>query len=356
MSPRRRLRRLEDGTVVRSGSLVLEWQRKAVGKITRATGLPDTPQGAKRHARIVAAADKLYERGRLDILLAVKLGQVHPMKLLMADRLDRLDRLPTPEYLLPVAESMQGWINGTRNDDTAKGRRVVMRRLLADDPDLTVGELPGRLKALREAMADTAAGWNRMQQQTLAFLRDTFADPRHPLYEAVSALKSLEVVAKYRRVHLTPAEFHAVLPKLGPAREAFWLLALTGMNPKEAWVQGFDVTPPAVLIHGRKAKTRERVVPWLAPIATPTVSRDVLTWWLNKAGLYPYAARHSYSRWLEDAGIPAWRVVAYMGHRPRTMTETYQRGKMDGYLVGDARLLRDHLGLPQPATTLAVSA
>mgnify|MGYP000897683864 FL=1 len=357
MKPRVRVRRLKDGSVVATGSLVFKWQRKGVGKIERATGLPNTPRGLKKLERIAGAAEKLWERGRGDVLRMVQVGKVHPQALLEADRLDKLNLLPTPEYLLPLAEELGAWADRTANRHTRRNRQSVVRAILAHAPAGVVGELPGIVAALLEAKRDTPAAANRIKEQVLAYLRDRHGMD-HPLHAKVGALRSLTTAPKYKRPHLTPAEFHAVLPKLGPAAEAFRLLCLSGMGVKEAWEDGWERTADGLglAIHGKKPRYRERVVPWLAEVAPPTVSPDVLIWWLGKVGLSPYVGRRSLSRWMIDAGIPEWRVGAYMGHGAQSQTQVYQRGDVGPYLLGDAVLLRDHIGLPAVAAKLERTA
>jgi integrase len=349
MTPHRRRRK---GKHI--GTLVLAWQRRTVGRIYRATGLEDTPAGRKRLRQITAACETLFQTGRIDVLDAVRLGIVHPMRLLEAQRLEKLSLLPTPEHVADLEAPMRAWVEATKNVHTQTMRRAVMDRLLELDAAPTLGKLPALVAALRTAMAETPAQANRVREQAMAFIRDTLGKT-HKLHADLSAMGGLETRPVRRRIHLTADEWRTSLAKVGPAQDYWWGLCLTGMNPKEfegAW----EPAGAGIVIHGTKAKDRERIVPRIAPVTPPTVSRDVLVWWLNKAGLYPYCARHSYSRWLEDAGIPPWRVRAYMGHSAASQTERYQRGNMTAYLVGDGALLRAFLGFPAEAARLAVEA
>ncbi len=333
------------------GSLVLEWEGKPVGRIYRATGLKDDQAGRRQLVRLKAACHTLKQLGRLDLLEAIRDGQVHPLRLLEAQGREQLTRLPTPEQLRPFAPLARVWAEQTANPDSRRNRLAVLRHLGAVG---SIGDLPARVAVVLEELAATPAQANRVREQALAFIRDTMG-PTHALHLALEAIPRLTTRPVRRKIHLTVAQFHAKLSELGPARDAFWGMCLTGMNPKEAW-GAWEVDGPAVAIHGTKAKGRERVVPWLAPIAKPTVSRDVLIWWLNKAGLYPYCARHSYSRWLDEAGLPIWRQRVYMGHAAGHQTEEYQRGDMRSYLVGDGALLRAHLGLPALPAQLQAEA
>lgn len=357
MSPKVRVRRRKDGTLVATGTLVFVWQRRGIGKIERATGLKDDAKGRRLFARLAPACDELYETSRLDIIEAIRDGILHPLKLIDAKRLNAVGKLRTHEYLIPLAEVFPAWVEGTENEETRRNRRSVWRTLERADKGATVGDLPALVGTVMAAMADRPAGANRVKEQAQAFIRDTLKKS-HPIHQALGELKHLDArtsVRRRRRIHLTPEQLRDVLPKLGPAAEAFRLMCLTGMNPKEAW-GAWAVEGAGVRIAGTKARDRKRVVPFLAPIARPTISRDVLVWHLNKHGLYPYAARHSYSRWLEDAGIPAWRVKVYLGHSAGSQTEHYQRGDMAQYLVGDGRLLCEFLSLPVPAPAVALSA
>lgn len=335
-----------------AGTLVLEWERKPVGRIYRATGLTASATNAKTIGRLKAACETLFDQGRLDVLEAVRDGLVHPMTLLEAQRREALSRLPTAEHLARLEPLMSAWANATPNEHTRTNRLAVLRHLRRH-AGATVGDLPGIVKATMAAMAATPAQANRIREQAMAFIRDRFS-LTHPLHLALQGLSALETRPVRRRIHLSPADWRESLDKLGPARPAWFGLCLTGCNPKEFWGR-WEIQGPGVYIHGTKARDRVRVVPLIAPIEHPTVSRDVLIWWLRKAGLYPYAARHSFSRWLEDSGIDPWRVRAYMGHRPANQTEEYQRGDMVRYLVPDAARMRELLGFPAEAAQLTRS-
>lgn len=357
MTPHRRTKKRADGTRVPVGSLVLEWERsmRPLGRIYRATGLTPDANGRRQLTRLRAACETLFQQGRLDILEAVRDGVVHPLRLLEAQRREQLSALPSAAYLEPFAPAMQAWADRTANRFSRKNRRAVVKTLTALAPAATLADLPELVRRGTLQLQATPATANRLREQTMAFVRDRLGR-QHELHRAVAAVPAQATRPVRRRVHLTPAEFHAVLPQLGPAREAFWGLCLTGANPKEFWEDGWEIVGAGILIRGQKARARHRVVPLIAPIAAPTVSRDVLTWWLNKVGLYPYAARHSYSRWLADAGIDPWRVRVYMGHAAGSQTEQYQRGDMQSYLVADAARLRAHLGFPPEPARLEVTA
>lgn len=336
------------------GSLVLEWERKPVGRIYRATGLKRSPQNEKTIARLKAACETLFDQGRLDILEGIRDGLVHPMTLLQAQRREELSKLPTAEHLARLEPLMRSWAEATPNRHSRMNRLAVLKAIHAHAPRASIGELPAAVESLMKAIAGTPTLANRAREQAMAFIRDRFS-LTHPLHLALQGLQSQETKPVRRRIHLTPIEWRASLEKLGPARDAWWGLCLTGMNPKEFWEDGWEIEGAGIRIHGAKAKSRERMIPLIAPIARPNVSRDVLIWHLNKIGLYPYAARHSFSRWLEDSGIDPWRVRAYMGHSPANQTEAYQRGNMTPYLVPDAALLREFLGFPAEPARLTKS-
>lgn len=333
------------------GSLVLEWERRPIGRIYRATGLRPSAANAKVIPRLKAACEVLFQQGRLDVLEAVRDGLVHPMMLLQAQRTETLSLLPTPAHLTAFAGRMHAWAEATRNANSRTNRHAVRRKLEALAPQGTVGELPAIVARAMKTLAATPATANRLREQAMAFVRDELG-LGHPIHEALHAIPALETTPVRKRQHLTPAEFAATLPQLGPAAQVWQALCLTGMNPKEYWQDGWEVDGIALRIHGQKARDRRRVVPLLAPLAPPSVSQDVLIWWLRKLGFTPYDARRSYSRWLEDAGIPPWRVRAYMGHAPANQTEGYQRGDMTRYLVGDRQLLRAHLRMPDEPVQL----
>lgn len=57
-------------------------------------------------------------------------------------------------------------------------------------------------------------------------------------------------------------------------------------------------------------------------------------------GYVPYDLRRSFARWLEESGVPPARIRAYMGHRPQSVTDLYQRHDVEPYLRQDAKLVR----------------
>jgi hypothetical protein len=173
------------------GSLLLEWSRRPVGRILRATGLDPTAAGKRRLAQMMAACDVLFQNGRLDVLDAVKGGTVHPMRLLEALRREKLGALPTAEYVADVEPLFRKWAEATTNPHTRTNRRAVLRRLLAAKGDLSVGDLAEVVAGIQRSMAKTPAQANRVREQAMAFVRDILGR-RHPVHGALSDLGSLE--------------------------------------------------------------------------------------------------------------------------------------------------------------------
>jgi hypothetical protein len=88
----------------------------------------------------------------------------------------------------------------------------------------------------------------------------------------------------------------------------------------------------------------------LVPLAnrpTPVVGRaggfaEALE--LANLGVTRYDARRSYSRWLEEIGLPPYRRDAYMGHGPKLMRELCPWGDITAWLADDSGTLRTYLG------------
>ena len=113
------------------------------------------------------------------------------------------------------------------------------------------------------------------------------------------------------------------------------------MRPDEYFGQKFEVLENGVRIDGTKTPSSKRLVPNLGTITTPTTLYTPFQKAMKKYtdGLQPYDCRHSYSRWLEQAGIEASRVSSYMGHGPKSQTEHYQRHVVEPHLEGDSKKL-----------------
>lgn len=120
------------------------------------------------------------------------------------------------------------------------------------------------------------------------------------------------------------------------------------MEPREHWHDGWRVIRQGVEIHGQKRLARAHVVPHVGQLVAPAGTQAGFAEALERAALAvtPMDARRSYTRWLDEVGLPGYRQDAYMGHGPKSMRELYKWGDIRAWLAEDTRTLRLYLGEP----------
>lgn len=131
-----------------------------------------------------------------------------------------------------------------------------------------------------------------------------------------------------------------------PFGAMFWSMCVTGMGTKEYFEDGFEILPDAVVIHGQKRKSRQRVVPLVfSDLVQPSRQQKAMRTALHvvRPEWQLYDARRSYQHWAEMAGIPVVRIKLYAGHRITDVSERYRKHEVTEYLSSDARRLRDYI-------------
>jgi integrase len=155
-------------------------------------------------------------------------------------------------------------------------------------------------------------------------------------------------------------------------------MCLTGMGPKEYWVDGWSIESDRVRIRGKKALGRVREVPLVDMPVRPEITKDGFTSALRRLSkerlmqqlteqlereptadelaaaieadprgvwkVTPYQARKTFARWMEDARIPRARREIYRGHGKRDIGDIYERYEVAAYLREDAQAMRALLG------------
>lgn len=311
----------------------------SLGRIRRASGT-DSREVLNDINSILTA---MWNAGRMDYLIAVRDGTIKPLHHVQLYRQGGIQAIPSAERL-PRLESVYDWIEMYQ---VGKKYRINLRTtytaLLAIDAGATVGDLPKLLRKLRQSRS----GWSfrRDKAAVLAYLSDTLGRT-HELYLKCAEIKLLPPERKRQPVHRTPAEAKKAFDALPvPHRWHAWALALTGMRPDEYFSRKFEVLENCVKIDGTKTASSKRLVPLLGTITTPTTLYRAFQQAMQKhaSELQPYDCRHSYSLWLEQAGIEASRVSSYMGHAPRSQTEHYQRHQVEPHLEADSKKLLELL-------------
>lgn len=271
----------------------------------------------------------------------------------------RVDALPTSQTLLPLADELAHWLEQPALEvgaSEAANRLRTAEYVLALRPDAPVGELAAVLKELRALYDGHGAQFNRMRAAALAFLRDRFAE-HASLREQLAAVAALPEPRIRSRHPCTVDEARAIAAALGPKwGPLWWTMCITGMGPKEYWIDGYDVTSDGVEIRGEKdtrrrgTTARKRVVPLLGIIAAPVGTKWGLAQALKRVdlGVTIYDARRSFSRWLDDAGLAGYIQDALMGHGPKSMRELYRWGEIRSMLGQVKQTMLQYLGaVPQ---------
>ena len=324
-----------------------------VGRIQRHIG-SDKP-GLVKDVR--AAVRVCIVQGYLDVLERLRDGLITPIQLYDAYRTNRLKRLPTADTILALLpkiaefEAVYPQSEGYRKDI-----RLVRRQLEAvASTSSTLGDLPRLLLRLkvRYERAGAAVTFNRHKRVLMSFAVWALGQKEPPLWDELRRVPSM----KYRRPKkpgLTVEEFRAGVAKLPPAHAAIaWSLALTGMNPKEYWHDGWEANAEDgyVVVHGQKRPGREdRLIPYLAPLSQPTRDYRRFRVMVHRAfglAVTPYTFRRSFSKWMEWAGVPRSRRKAYLGHEGRheDVTALYEDEDITAaVLKADRKRLTAYLG------------
>lgn len=317
----------------------------AVGRVRVRSGT--TRQ--RTYDRILDMLSELYEEGRLDILRGIRDGKLQPLDVLDAWRTKDLGRLPTAESVMNLTGS---WLRWCEDYDCSESHKVSIRQSLryitrhGKDDDLTAGDLPGRVSDLRVALKSHPRTFNLLRSHAQAYARRVLGK-QHRIWYEISAIDPLAVKPSHARNPQAPAQLKALTDRmpLGYGVMA-WTMALTGMGPREMWVNGWDVLADRVHIKGTKRESRDREVPLVGELASPFVGYPAFRRALLKASdgrVRVYDLRRSYANWLEAAGVPRTRRRMYLGHSAGDVTELYERHEVDAFLAEDAERIREYV-------------
>ncbi len=327
------------------GTFVLNLRVRGLGRIFRASGTTDP----ETFELMRAMFKTLLNKGRLDLLKAVKDGVITPLELYSAYAADGLHQLPSAETIRPLEDGLRDWLAGFEASD---GHRLnadgAIRALCRVAPaKVRLVDLPEVLKRYRWQCqkAKTPRAFNLARSTAQAFTRDTFGR-HHYLWQAVSAVRLLRE-KRARGNPQTPTQLRALMGRLPtPYGDMAWAMAVTGMGIKEYWGD-WEMLDDRVAIHGTKRGGRERVVPRVGGVYRPTRGYQPFRVALaeaSKGAVEPYDMRRSFVTWLESAGIPRTRRRLYMGHGAKDVTDLYEHVQVTAYLEEDAGLLRRFLG------------
>ena len=193
-----------------------------VGRLAVATGA--TTRAAFNN--VVACCDRLAERGRLDVLLALKAHRVTMAQVLDADRRDALDDLiarltPRPEdaAFWPAVRTWLGPAKASRDRAPTMRRYATtmdkLDRANVIAKDASISALAAvDWRAVEKSWKGGAADWNHVRRAVSHFLTLQLGDVYHPLRREVvkkipmqrerARVPDLDVNTFWRVVHAAP--------------------------------------------------------------------------------------------------------------------------------------------------------
>lgn len=300
-----------------TNSLTIDVRLKTVGRFKKRCGTADL---ATRD-EIVAMLQTLDGRGRGDLLVALKRGDLRPLPLLETYRQRGLKGLPSVEHCKPLADAMTSWL---RKADigklTRRDYRFAFDTLIAVAGEgATLASLPAALEKYRER-ANGKTTFNRVRAAARSF-----AGKHTDLWATLSKIKPFKE-RRARARTLSPDAAREASAKLGQLGGMFWTMCCTGMSggPHGPYFRDlYEIHPDHVHIHGTKTEGRERIVPRLTTPTRKLVEYAAFRRAMKAIGLKPNDGRHTFQHWAQMTVKEDTRVRRYMGHGPKDLTQAY---------------------------------
>lgn len=344
------------------GTFIID-RRTRVGRIAVASGTTHAPTFRRLNEMVTS----LNETGRDDILRALREGELSPLGVYDAFRSHELHRLPLGKELWLLKETMTAWNEASEVGPARRAANKSAIKRLAEKASV-VGNLPDALLLVRKDLIkeNHPAHFNRIRATVLAFIRDTLKRS-HRLYGEVRDVPLLKERKSPERHILTWSEVQSIAEKMEDPRDraAVYGMALTGMGPKEWYVDGWKLEADRVTIFGTKRKGRTRIVPKLltalyaisrpASVGCIREGRRLGERVLKLAGVRPYDLRRTYANWLEAAGVPRTRRKTYLGHAGGDVTSIYERHEVEQFLAEDARRIEAYLARTSTTSHITIS-
>lgn len=321
-------------------TLEIDLRFRTAGRIKKRSGTSDP----KTRDAIIGMLRTLDERGRGDLLVAVKRGELEMLDLLETYRMRGLAGLPTADHCKPLASAVTAWLKSAElaqrtRRDYRFGLDVLLR--LAGE-GATISSLPGTLEKYRDR-AKGKVTFNRVRAAARSF-----AGKHTDIWAALSKIKPY----RERRADgtvLTPEQARDVATYLGhPHGRMFWTLCCTGMSggPEGPYfLDAFDIFADKVKIHGTKTEGRERTIPRLTTPMRKLTEYAAFRRAMQALGLRPNDGRHTFKHWVEMCIPEPVRRARYMGHGPKDTDQKYGfQFPIGQYLKEDTERLRAFIG------------
>jgi len=357
-----------------------------VGRIAVTSGTRLRTEFTKRNALLTSLA----ERGRLDLLRALRQGDVTMTELYAAYRENRLDAMTGERRTmrLPLWETVDAWVETSARAPATRRRYDVSFKALRRNgaggvlgPGAVVEDLAAvDWRALEAGWTHSASDWNHVRRAVSKFLSDQLGDSQHPFRRGI--VKRIPLRPEAPRVpDITPELFRAIIEKAPDyVRPVFVTLAATGLRVGEFLrLTLFDLLPHtfSIKVPGTKTAASAAVIrvdeslwPWVrAAVPSPLRYKWLRIAWKHaleaaKADctLRMHDLRHCTGQWLTDAGRPEASVQRTLRQATPAMTRRYtmqrDRGK-DAATI--ARVLFGKKGrhprlVPQPTASLRIAS
>lgn len=345
------------------GSFILD-RKTRIGRIAVASGTKHAPTFRRLNEMITT----LNETGRGDLLREMRDGHLKPLAVYEAFRVNELHRLPTGADLKPLQSAWASWMEMREVSKAQKAADKTAYYALTN-PLVSVGELPEMVTLARKECRHEKhpAQFNRIRASALAFVRDTLKRS-HRIYGEIRDVPLMKEKKAPERHILSWTEVQSIAEKMNDPRDraAVYGMALTGMGPKEWYIDGWKLGDGRVTIYGAKRKSRSRIVPAVQGrlFAVPLPDSDVGSErdkrrfgerLLSVGAVRPYDLRRTYANWLESAGVPRTRRKAYLGHAGGDVTSIYERHEVAQFLADDAARISAFLEVTPTTSHITIS-
>ncbi len=205
-----------------------------MGRIKRASGAT-TRKGFKARNDLLT---RLYDRGRFDLLSAIRDGKWTVTEVYATDRENHLDRLTGDRALVSrnLWDAVDDWLpTSARAHHSRRRYRVSFRALRPRlKKSATIADLGTvNWRRLETEWGSGAADWNHLRRAVSKFLTDTLGDVHHPFRRSV--MKAFPKRPESPRVpDITPELLWRVVHAAPEhVRAAYVLLAATGLRVGE---------------------------------------------------------------------------------------------------------------------------
>jgi hypothetical protein len=327
------------------GSLLIDRVFKRVGRIKRATGTNNPAVRRKLDAMLTHLADE----GKLELLRAIRDGELTLLEVHDAYQRRALEQLPIAGTARPLAPAMRAWLPGfTCSVKHRSSIEYSIRYVERHAPRALVADVAHVVDELRITIGrQHPRTWNLLRSHAQTFIRETLKRS-HPLWLEVAACEPLEVKSMRRPRPLTIAELRSRFPApdVDPVDAIAWGMATTGMLQHEYWGR-WEVRRDRIHVSGTKRAGRDRDVPLVWRPAVPHLHRRTFENKMRERcpDMEARDLRNTYATWLEDAQVPRTRRRMYLGHGKKDVTDLYERREVDAFLAEDAERMRLFLGL-----------